>query len=157
VMWSLVFEPVSDVRATDGAVGAWVSSVKLKLAALEWLPATSVWRTCTALEPSAAVKLVAQVVPALIEYSTSDPVSVPVTARVPTLVMWSLALEPVSDVSATPGAVGACVSSVKLKLAALEWLPATSVWRTCTALGPSAAVKLVDQVEPALIEYSTSE
>ena len=85
-MWSLGELPVSLVRATVGAAGAWVSSVKLKLVADEWLPATSVSRTCTLFEPSTAVKLLDQVEPPFSEYSTSAPASVPVICSVPTFV-----------------------------------------------------------------------
>ena len=56
----------------------------------------------------------------------------------PTLVMWSLALLPLSVVSATPGAA-VLVSRVKVRLPAAEMLPATSVWRTSTCWRPAPA------------------
>src|SRR5205823_4946067 len=127
--------------------------VKEKLVAADTLPATSVWRTSTAFDPSAAAKLLLQVAPASVEYSTSAPLSTPVRASVPLLVMPSAA--PVSWSSATPGAA-APVSRVKEKLVAADTLPATSVWRTSTAFDPSAAAKLLLQVAPASVEYSTS-
>ena len=71
----------------------------------------------------------------------------------PLLVMWSVPELPLSVASATPGAVGPAVLSVKLKLAALDTLPATSVWRTATVLRPSTAVNELVQVWPLLIEY----
>ena len=49
--------------------------------------------------------------------------------------------------------IGARVSSVKLKLVAVDTLPATSVWRTATVLRPSTAVNELVQVWPLLIEY----
>jgi len=56
------------------------------------------------LVPSSAVNELVQVLPPLIEYSTSAPASVPVTLSVPTLVMWSELELPLSVVSATAGA-----------------------------------------------------
>src|SRR5437763_10242818 len=51
---------------------------------------------------------------------------------------------------------GGVVSSVKLKLVIGEMLPAASVCRTSTLLGPSTAVKALLQVLPPSVEYSTS-
>src|SRR5262245_66467808 len=62
---------------------------------------------------------------------------------------------PVSLIRATPGAAGRAVSRVKLNWVTALTLPATSVCRTCTALAPSWAVKLADQVVPPSVEYST--
>src|SRR6185369_14023531 len=155
VIWSLALEPVSLVRAMPGAAMV-VSRVKVRLPTLLMLPATSVWRTCTLLLPSAAVKLLFQVAPPLVEYWTVAPASIPVSDRVPVLVIWSLLLEPVSLKRSTVGAVGAMVSRVKVRLPTLLVLPATSVWRTWTVLLPSAAVKLLFQVEPLSVEYSTA-
>ena len=64
-----------------------VSSVKLKLVALETLPATSVWRTRTILGPSTGVNEVVHVAPPLIEYSTVAPLSIPERDSAPTFVM----------------------------------------------------------------------
>ena len=64
----------------------------------------------------------------------------------PTLVMWSLALLPLSLVSATAGAA-VLVSRVKEKAVSLV-LPATSVARTMTLLTPATALKLLVKVEP---------
>src|SRR5262249_55561772 len=146
--------PVSLVRATPGAAGMAVSRVKAKLAAGLALPATSVCRTCTALAPSWAVKLADQVAPPSVEYSTRAPGSL-LTVSVPMLVIPSVGELPVSLVRATPGAGGVAVSRVKLKAVPPLPLPATSVCRTCTALLPSTAVKLADQVAPPSVEYST--
>ncbi|WP_260433914.1 hypothetical protein [Burkholderia sp. Bp8998] len=52
----------------------------------EVLPATSICRTCTSFTPSTALKLVFQVWPPSIEYSTVAPVSTPARFKVPTLV-----------------------------------------------------------------------
>ena len=54
----------------------------------------------------------------------------PERVSAPVLVMWSVPELPLSVAGAPPGAVGAVVSSVKLKLVAVDTLPATSVWRT---------------------------
>ena len=54
----------------------------------------------------------------------------PERVSAPVLVMWSVPEPPLSVVSATPGAAGPAVLSVKVKLVALDTLPATSVWRT---------------------------
>src|SRR5262249_57033690 len=108
---------------------------------------------CTALAPSWAVKVGDQVVPPSVEYSTKAPGSL-LTVSVPMLVIPSVGELPVSLVRATPGA-GAVLSRVKLKAVTPLTLPATSVCRTCTALLPSTAVKLADQVAPPPVEYST--
>ena len=64
--------PVSLASATTGATGGVVSRVKVKAAeAGPVLPATSVWRTSTAFDPSTGVKLEIQVVPPSIEYCTA--------------------------------------------------------------------------------------
>ena len=47
--------PLSLASATVGAVGAWLSRVKLKVVAVETFPARSVWRTCTLFNPSVAL------------------------------------------------------------------------------------------------------
>ncbi|MFP3630657.1 hypothetical protein [Burkholderia sp. SIMBA_051] len=78
--------PESVVSATPGAA-ADVSSVKLNDVGSDVLPATSVCRTCTSFTPSTALKLVFQVWPPSIEYSTLAPVSTAVRFIVPTLVM----------------------------------------------------------------------
>ena len=63
--------------------------------------------------------------------------------------------EPVSLASATVGAVGATVSSEKVKAVVAETLPATSVCRTSTVLAPCASCAAVGavvlQVEPPSI------
>ena len=74
--------------------------------------------------PSAALNEDDHVEPLSMEYSTTAPVSAPVTARAPSLVMRSPGV-PVSRASDTDGAAAA-VSSVKLKLVAADLLPATS-------------------------------
>src|SRR5215471_15947057 len=108
------------------------------------------------LRPSTAVNELLQVVPLLIEYWTMAPVSMPERVSAPLLVIWSELELPLSVVSDTPGAAGAIVSRVKLKVVAADTLPATSVWRTKTVFGPSTAVNELLQVVPLLIEYWTS-
>ena len=103
--------------------------------ALLVLPATSVCRTCTLLFPSAAVKMLPQVVPPSIEYSTVAPASMPVKVRLPVRLIRSVPLAPVSLLRDTPG-VAAIVSSTKVRLP-LAVLPATSVSRTVTVWLPS--------------------
>ena len=76
--------------------------------------------------PSAALKLDVQLLPPLVEYSTTPPASAGVTVSAPLLVILSLFEVPVSEVSATVGAAGTTLSSVKLKLAAVPALPAAS-------------------------------
>ena len=103
--------------------------------------------------------LVDQVVPPSSEYSTLAPVSTPLSVSAGLLVMWSLPEDPLSLVSATPGAAGVTVSRVKLKAVRLETLPATSVCRTSTVFDPCTSWAivgaLVDQVVPPSSEYST--
>ena len=149
--------PVSWASATTGATGGVVSSVKVNAAeAGPVLPATSVWRTSTAFDPSTGVKLEVQVVPPSIEYCTVAPVSTLLSASEPSLVILSVDELPVSWASATPGATGGVVSSVKVKAAeAGPALPATSVWRTSSAFDPATGVKLEVQVVPPSIEYCT--
>src|SRR5207237_9207864 len=131
ILW--LFEvPVSLVSVTVGVGGGMVSSVKLKLAALPVLPATSICRTCTLLAPSTALKLLLHVEPPLMLYCTLAPLSTPLTFSAPLRVIWSLLELPVSLLSATVGAAGAVVSRVKLKLVAWPVLDGTSVgcgWR----------------------------
>ncbi|WP_410721833.1 hypothetical protein [Burkholderia sp. SIMBA_051] len=141
------------MSAIPGAA-ADVSSVKLNEVESDVLPATSVCRTCTSFTPSTALKLVFQVWPPSVEYSIVAPVSTPVRFSAPTLVTWSVTLLPESVVRATPGAA-AEVSSVKLSDVADDVLPATSICRTCTSFTPSTALKLVFQVWPPSVEYST--
>ena len=114
VMKSLFEPPVSSLSAVTVATeaGATVSSVKLSVAAAPSLPAVSTWRTSTVLLPSTGVNDPVQVAPLLIEYWIVPPVSAGVTVNVPLLVISSLALLPVSSLSATVGAAGATVSSV---------------------------------------------
>ena len=127
VIWSELELPLSTVSATPGAAGAMVSRVKLKLVALDTLPAKSVWRTRTVFGPSTAAKELLQVLPPSSEYSTRAPASMPERVSPPLLVIWSVAELPLSSVSATLGATGGIVSSVKLTLVTPETLPATSV------------------------------
>ena len=87
-----------------------VSRVKAKEAGVETLPARSVWRTSTVLDPctswAAVGALVLQLLPPSSEYSTVAPLSMPVSVSEASLVTWSLPEEPVSLVSATLGAAG---------------------------------------------------
>ena len=80
-------------------------------------------------EPSTAVNELVQVAPLSIEYSTVAPLSTPLSVSAPFLVTRSLlsAVAEVSCVSATPGADGFVVSSVKLSELAADVLPATSI------------------------------
>src|SRR6185436_15431209 len=86
--------------------------------------------------------------PPLTLYCHDAPASRPVTLTVPTLVLPSLELGPVSLASASPGAAGGAMSTViafALLLTVLV-LPAASVWRTCTwpaVYVPAPSVKLV--------------
>jgi hypothetical protein len=102
-------------------------------------------------DPSAAVKPDVQVVPLSTLYCTVAPVSRPVTLSVPTLLMPSPAT-PESVVKANQGAA-TVLSSVKLRLADGDWLPAISVCRTRTAFAPSIAVKLDVQFAPLSVLY----
>ena len=124
--------------------------------ALDTLPATSVWLNRTVFGPSTAVNELLQLVPLLIEYWTSAPFSTAQEGQRAVIVWDGVESEPpLSVVSATPSA--ACEPSrVKLKLVALDTLPATSVWRTRTVFGPSTAVNELLQLVPLLIEYWTS-
>ena len=84
------------------------------------LPAMSVWRAMTVLEPSpTSVRLeplpVLQLVPPSVLYCQEAPDSMPLMLTRPLLVMASLADEPVSAESARVGALKAVVSMVTLK------------------------------------------
>ena len=104
------------------------------------LPAVSISLTVTVLEPSVAVGgVVLHVVPPSVLYSIVLPASFGVTVSVPSLVIRSVALEPVSFVSSTLGAAGAVASTVTLPLP-VPSLPAASVAVTSTVVTPSASV-----------------
>ena len=81
--------------------------MKAKEAGVETLPARSVCRTSTVLDPctswASVGALVLQLLPPSSEYSTVAPLSTPVSASEGSLVIWSLPEEPVSLVSATAG------------------------------------------------------
>src|SRR3569833_2242208 len=133
---SVLLLPVSALSVSVGATAA-LSSVKVKVAeSLEVLPATSVCLTTTDLVPSPlSVKLapvpVLQLVPPSVLYCQIAFVSRPVTLTIPSLVIVSVLLLPVSAASASVGAA-TVVSSTKAWLATVPSLPALSVtlsWR----------------------------
>ena len=82
---------------------------------------------------------VLQLLPPLVEYSTSAPASKPATLSVPTFMMWSVLELPASVVSATVSAAGLVLSSVKVSDAAHPSLQISyqlgSALRTHTTLG----------------------
>ena len=80
-----------------------------------------------------------QLLPPLIEYSTSAPASTPVTLSVPTLVLWSLPETPLSIVNATVGAPGAIVSFVAVWPVPVAVLPAVSVVEIDAVMGRQSA------------------
>ena len=161
---------VRSARLTDMPAepipGAVLSSVNSKAAdAAPVLPAASVWRTCTDFSPlPVSVRLlpepVIQLLPPLVLYCQLAPGSSPATLTTPLVVMPSLALEPVSLAKVGTGDAGAVVSRVTLSAAdASLTLPAASVWRTRTVLGPSPlSVRLLPdpalQLLPPLLLYS---
>jgi len=105
-----------------------LSLVKLRAAlAGETLPAGSVWRTDTVLLPSAAEKVADQVLPPSTLYSSLALVSAPEVVSRPLWVILSVADVPVSTVSDRLGAAGAMLSSLKVKAALADTLPAASV------------------------------
>src|SRR5207253_1583385 len=109
-----VLSPVSLASTTVGAATT-VSYVNVKLVDPDTLPATSVCLTYTVFAPwLSAGALVLQPLVPLAEYSTSAPLSVPLTVSVPTLVILSV-LSPVSLASTTVGAA-TTVSYVNVKL-----------------------------------------
>ncbi len=103
---------------------ACVLSVKLKGADVATLPAASVARTVTVLAPSAAAKVVAQLVP-LVLYSRVAPASA-LTLMAPLLVMPSVALAPLSHTRLSVGGAMA-VSNTRARVWALLTLPAASL------------------------------
>ena len=105
--------------------GVVVSSVKFNVLAALTLPAASVWRTLTVLAPSAAVKVVVHVVP-LVLYSTVEPVSRLLTAIVPSRLILSLLLAPLSHSRATV-LVPTVLSITRGSVCAALVLPAGSV------------------------------
>ena len=90
-----------------------------------------------------------------VEYSTRAPLSRAVTESVPSEVIRSLALEPLSLRSDTTGALGMVESRVNSYSFGWEMLPARSICRRRTRLFPSAALNVPDQVTPSSMEYST--
>src|SRR5665213_2896508 len=104
--------------------------------------------------------VVLQVLPPSLEYCTTAPLSTPESVSAGLLVILSVPLAPVSLVSATPGAAGAPVSSVKVNELAADALPATSICRTCTVLLPCVRAARVGadalHVPPPLSEYCTT-
>ena len=148
VILSVPLSPVSLVSATIGTATA-VSSVNTSVVRPDTLPATSVWRTVTELRPCTGVNAVPHVVPPLVEYSTFAPASTPASDSVPTRVIRSDALTPVSLTSDTPGTTGTSVSSVKEKNVVSEIFPVEAIERIATVLKPSVATKeLVHTVSP---------
>ena len=104
--------------------------------------------------PATATKEPDHVTPPSTVYSVTAPASMPVTFSVPTFVILSVPLSPVSLFNPTSGAATA-VSSVNTSVARLDTLPATSVCRTMTELRPCTGVNDVPHVVPPLVEYST--
>ena len=115
--------PLSQLKATVKAL-VWLSKVKLNAAEVATLPAASVARTCTVLAPSAAVKVVAQVLP-LVLYSSWLSLSA-MTLMVPLLVTLSLVLTPLSLIRLSTG-VAMLASISKGNVCAALVLPAGSV------------------------------
>ena len=148
VILSELLRPVSLVNATVGA-DTDVSNVNTSVPRPDTFPATSVWRTVTVLRPCAGAYDVVQVVPPLPEYSTFAPVSTPDSDSVPTRVIRSVALTPVSFNSDTPGDTGAVVSRVKEKNAVSETFPPGVMERMAIALKPSEGTNaLLHTVSP---------
>ncbi len=129
--------------------------MKSKVVAGETLPAWSIWRTPTLLGPSATLNDALHEIPS-VEYSTRAPLSRPATASVPSEVIRSLALLPLSLRSDTSGALGAVESTMNSYSLGWEMLPARSICRRRTRLVPSAAMNVSDQVTPSSMEYSTA-
>ena len=96
--------PVSLVSETIGSAAACVSSVKSICIAGDTPPSPSNCRTRTTLPPSSAVNAPLQIWPASIEYSIMFSTSTPVTANMPSEVIPSVSLIPVSFPSTTIGA-----------------------------------------------------
>ena len=140
VILSVPLRPVSLVNATSGAATV-VSSVNTSVATPDTLPATSVWRTVTALRPCTSVNAVTHVVPPFVEYSTFAPVSTPASDSVPTRVIRSLPLTPVSLASEQSGDTGTDVSNVKEKNAVSETFPLGAMERMATVFKPSVGTK----------------
>ena len=152
VMPSVALLPLSASKASVGAAAAVVSRVKLSVPTALVLPALSVWRTSTFLTPSPVrMKLVPwpviQVPPSR-RYAQAAPSSRPLTLTTPLLVMRSPAA-PLSIASCRPGAM-AEVSSVKSRVDTSLVLPALSVWRTLTVLGPSSPVMAMVLLLPVI-------
>ena len=104
--------------------------------------------------PSTGVKELFHVWPPSIEYSSWVPASTPDSDRLPSEVIRSAPLDPVSLASDKPGLVGARVSSVNSNGVPGDTPPLPSNWRTRTTLPPSTAVNSPLQVCPASSEYS---
>src|SRR3569832_914188 len=162
VMRSVFEAPLSDEvdSVGEGAAGAAESSVKVKAAELlEVLPATSVWLTTTESSPSPLiVKLepvpVRQLVPPSVLYCQIAFVSRPVTLTIPSLVIVSVLLLPVSAASESVG-LAAFVSSTKAWLVTVPALPALSVTLSLSVLLPvSVTLSQVSAVPETLLVMS---
>ena len=110
------------------------------------MPAASVWRTLTVLTPSVAVKVVPHTLP-LVLYSTTAPVSMPLSVRLALLLTLSLALLPLSQLRLRPG-VAMVLSMVRASnwgkeltlegfLATMLTLPLLIAWVGVTVQLPS--------------------
>ena len=138
VILSVLLLPVSDCKARIGTAGAWVSRVRFNCLTRLKFPASSVCLTNTDLLPSVLkvkiglvpvqVTVEFQVIPSC-EYSKKAFVSIPVTVTIPTEVIRSELLKPVSWSKVKRGATGIAVSIVieGAKLAAVLLLPTASV------------------------------
>ena len=104
--------------------------------------------------PSTAVKESFHVSPPSIEYSIWVPSSTPDSDRLPSEVIRSEPLDPVSLASDRPGLAGASVSSVNSNCVPGDTPPLPSNCRTRTTLRPSTAWNSPLQVCPPSSEYS---
>ena len=103
----------ASIAVTSGAIGATVSSVKSRVATFDTLPARSVWRTWTTFEPSTGSYDGPHASLPDAAYSTVAPLSMEPRASVPSLVVPSVALAPVSCSREISG-VATVVSRVKV-------------------------------------------
>ena len=134
--------PPMAVMLTVGT-GLPVSTVKLKTVGVLVLLALSVWRTCTVLAPSCAVKVLLQVLPSVL-YSTKASVSMSPMFRLPTVLILSLWLRPVSHSKLTAGEATVLSMTTARLMVASTALPACKVRSICTLPEAMASVGVTD-------------
>ena len=140
---SVALAPLSQAKASVGAIGAVESRVKRKALAVATLPATSVARTLTKLLPSTGTKVLLQIRP-LVLYSKRLPASAD-TCTAPDWLMASAELLPLSHTRLSTGVL-MLLSMTSVSVCSALTSPAVLVAVTLTAPLPMAWLGVALQV-----------